>query len=338
MDRIISKELIIIGSGPAGLKAAQEASEKGIDYVVLERGEIAQAWREIRPGMVMLSPCHPQRDWTSLSYKFPIWKLPVRRPYCTAKEFVNYLDEFADHFKLDVKTGHLVKEVTREESGFEVTCANGLSYRAPLLLIATGILSNPYIPDLPGTDQNPFVMHSHKYQGKEPFTQKKVLIVGAGNSAAETAIDLCGYAMVYLVSRADLKFFSDTKKLYHIRGVSESYLKELISMELIRYRAYQEIQKIEENTVYFKDWKLTVDKIIFATGYRAHIPALKNMNIRMNKHGYPEVVQTGESIQYPNLFFAGPLSFQTTVSIVVHGFLHSISDTVQRIAEKLREQ
>ncbi len=338
MKEIISKELVIIGSGPAGLKAAHEAVLRGIDYVVLERGAVSQAWRDINQEMILLSPCHPQRDWTSLSHKFPIWKLPVKRPYCSAAEFVDYLEAYANHFNLNIKTKHSVQNVVKDEQGFVVTCENGCQYRAPILLVATGIFGNPYIPPLPGIENNPHVMHSHDYKGAQDFKQKRVLIIGAGNSAAETAIDLSGYAMVYMVSRKDLKFFSDTKNLFHIRGVSESYLKELISMELIRYRAYQEIQKIEQNTVYFKDWKLTVDKIILATGYRANVSVLKNFAIKSNKYGYPEVSQTGESIQYPNLFFAGPLSFQTSVSIVIHGFLRYIPLTVQRIAEKLRDE
>ena len=63
----ISKEVIIIGGGPAGLKCAEEAQKHKIDYIIVERGEVGQAWKEIRPDMPMLSPCHPQRDWTSLS-------------------------------------------------------------------------------------------------------------------------------------------------------------------------------------------------------------------------------------------------------------------------------
>ena len=95
---MIEKELVIIGGGPAGLKAGEEAKAKGIDYIILERGEIAQSWQDIRKDMLMLSPSLPQRDWTSLSNKFPIWKLNITRPYCYAHEFVTYLIEYSNHF------------------------------------------------------------------------------------------------------------------------------------------------------------------------------------------------------------------------------------------------
>lgn len=73
----MEKELLIIGSGPAGLRAGEEAKKAGIEYLILERGEIAQSWRDIRQDMIMLSPCLPQRDWTSISEEFPIWKMEV---------------------------------------------------------------------------------------------------------------------------------------------------------------------------------------------------------------------------------------------------------------------
>jgi putative flavoprotein involved in K+ transport len=202
--------------------------------------------------------------------------------------------------------------------------------------VASGIFGNPFIPTVNGAKDNPNVMHSHFYQSAKDFTGQSVMVVGAGNSAAEIAIDLTSTAMVYLVSRKDLQYFADTQKLYHIRGISESYLKELIKMEIIRYRAYQDIQKIEDNKIYFKDWKLDVNKIIFATGYHAHIGILKNFKLRVNKSNYPEVSMSGESIQYPNLFFAGPLSYQNTSSIVLHGFVRQIPETFNRIAEKLK--
>ena len=338
MSDNISKELIIIGAGPAGLKCAEEAQNRSIDYLVIERGEVGQSWKELRPNMPLLSPCHPQRDWTSLSTSFPIWKLNVKRPYCTSSEFCNYLDEFNSHFKFNLKTNTIIRKVSHNGDEFILLDQNENQYQAPIMIVASGIFGNPYIPQINGVKNNPNVMHSHYYHSTKEYVGQSVMVIGAGNSAAEIAIDLTSTAMVYLVSRKDLQYFADTQKLYHIRGISESYLKELIKMELIRYRAYQEIQNIEGNTIYFKDWKLDVNKIIFATGYHGNIEVLKNFKLRVNKNNYPEVSMSGESIQYPNLFFAGPLSYQNTSSIVIHGFIKHIPVTINRIAEKLKSE
>ena len=55
MPETISKEVIIIGGGPAGLKCAEEAQNHDIDYLALEQGEVGQAWKTLRPDMPLLS-------------------------------------------------------------------------------------------------------------------------------------------------------------------------------------------------------------------------------------------------------------------------------------------
>ena len=214
MSSNISKELIIIGAGPAGLKCAEEAQNSGLDYLIIERGEVGQAWKEIRPDMPMLSPCHPQRDWTSLSSSFPIWKLNVKRPYCNSHQFCNYLDEFNIHFKLKLKTNTEIKEVNHTGDEYILLDQNNNQYHAPIILVASGIFGNPYLPQINGLQNNPDVIHSHFYRSAEEYAGQSVMIVGAGNSAAEIAIDLTSTSMVYLVSRKDLQYFSDTQKLY----------------------------------------------------------------------------------------------------------------------------
>ena len=337
MQKIVEKELIIIGSGPAGLKAGMVAAKYKIDYLIVEAGNIAQAWRNVRPDMMLLSPNHPQRDWTSLSAKFPIWKMDTQRPYCSAHEFVNYLDAFTDHFKLNLSLHDGVAEIVKQKSGWLCKSVKNELYHAPLLLIATGIFGNPWFPPVAGIAGNEFVIHSDNYKGRTGYKNKKVLIIGGGNSAAEIAIDLAGTAMVFLVTRDELKFFSDSKKLHHIRGISESYLKELIAMEIIRYHPFKEIEKIDQNEVSFGDWQESFDKIIFATGYQANLKVLNNFNIGVNKNKFPEVSVVGESIQYPGMFFGGPLAFHNPASIVMHGFGKQIPVTIRRIAEVLKK-
>lgn len=338
MSDCITKDLIIIGAGPAGLKAAQEATARGLDYLVLEKGAVGSGWRSVSPKMRMLSPCHPQRDWTSLDYHFPIWKMDVMRPYCTAGEFVQYLESFATHYKLRIQTGATVDSVQYDDDKFLLHTAEGQQYCAPNLLVASGVFGNPYIPDIPGVADNPYVMHSNYYRGFEEFKHKRVLVIGAGNSAAEIVNNLAGRAMVYMASRGELEFFSQTQNLKNIRGISESYLKELITMELVRYYSYHQLQRVEANRAYFKDRMLEVDKIIFATGYRPLLKMLHSLELRTNKYSCPEITFGGESIQYPGLFFAGPLAFSTPSSVVIHGFIKNVGNTIDHIAQRIKNQ
>ncbi len=299
---------------------------------------MGQAWRNVRPDMRMLSPCLPQRDWTSLTYKFPIWKMKTGRPYCTAKEFVTYLQAFSDYYKLNILTQTMVETIHFDDGKYLIYTNFNTSFIAPNLVMATGVFGSPYIPEIPGAADNPFVMHSNDYRGSHDYFNERVLIVGAGNSAAEIAVDLAGRALVYLVSRGELAFFSETQKLQDIRGISESYLRELIKMEIIRYYSHQEIIRIRQNQVLLKSRMLEVDKIIFATGYRPCMNVLKSFQLRSNKYEAPEITMAGESIQYPGLFFIGPLAFQTPSSTVIHGFIKQISVTMQRISERIKNR
>jgi thioredoxin reductase len=332
------KELIIIGSGPAGLRAALEAQKMGIDYLVLEQGDVAQAWLDVRPDMFMLSPCHPQRDWTSISNEFPIWKLPVARPYCTAKEFVDYLQAFCDHFKIHLKTNTTVQKI-EQCNGLFILNTNSERYQAQAIYVATGFFGNPYIPDIPGLRTSTIVSHSHYYQTPEPFRHKRVVIIGAGNSGAEIAIALSGYAQVFLITRGKLKFFSKTKNLCHIRGISESMLLELIQMDLIKHISGVGIKKLENNLLYLENQSIETQSIICATGYRPVLDILENFQLAVDKKSkFPEINSAGQARGIRNLFFGGPLAYTGSRSLFIHGFIRSIPAVVRQIKNRLHDK
>ncbi len=331
------KDLIIIGAGPAGLKAGEEAAKHGVDYLIIDKGGVADAWRKIRPDMPMLSPNHPQRDWTSISVNFPIWKLEVKRPYCTAAEFVRYLEEYQSHFNLNIKTNVNVTAIEQGDDDYFLLKTGKDDFRSRMILNTSGFFGNPYIPNIPGMQSSPIVYHSHEYQSDKPFRSARVIIIGGGNSAAELAIDLAGYSQVYLITRGELEFFSKTTNLCHIRGISESLLLELISMELIRYIPNADIKRIEGNYLYFNDEYLEAQFIISATGYRPVLAHIDPLRIKIHeKTKFPMVDRFGAAKGIKNFYFGGPLGYNGLSSQFIHGFIRSIPPTVAEIKKILQ--
>jgi len=334
----MEKELLIIGSGPAGLKAGKEAKKAGIDYLILEQGEVAQSWRDIRQDMPMLSPCLPQRDWTSISEEFPIWKMDVSRPFCLAHEFLEYLIRFYENYNINISVNSPVKSIHKNDEVFEVV-TNQATYKSKYVLVATGFFGNPYIPNIDGLRESPIVMHSHQFKSYEPFRNKRVVIIGSGNSAAETAIILAGHAQVYLLSRNKLKFFSKTKNLCNIRGISESLLLELIDMEIIRHISKAKIKKLEGGTIYLNDRTIEAQSIICATGYHADLSVLSNAPMEVDKKTkFPFIKNTGESASVENLFFAGPLAYTKISSLLIHGFIRMVPKTINEVSKRMVQE
>lgn len=332
---MIEKELIIIGSGPAGLRAGEEAQKAGIDYLILEKGNIAQSWRDIRQDMMLLSPCLPQRDWTSISETFPIWKMDITRPFCYTHEFLDYLVKFCDFGNFNIKTNIRVKSINKNFEYFDIT-TDSQNYRSKYVLIATGFFGNPFIPDIPGMKNNPNVSHSHQFTSIEAFRNKRVVIIGSGNSAAETAILLSGYAQVYLISRGKLKFFSKTRNLCNIRGFSESLLLEFIDMEIIRHISDQKILKVDRQTLYLSERTIETQAIICATGYNADLSSLGSTQIKVDKKTkFPSIDAACASTSISDLYFAGPLAYRELSSLLIHGFIKTIPDTIKKISQNL---
>ena len=123
-----------------------------------------------------------------------------------------------------------------------------------------------------------------------------------------------------MLSRNELKFFSKTKNLCNIRGISESYLLELINMEIIRHIPSVKINKVDGNLLHLDGKVIETQHIICATGYHADLSALSNVEIDVDQTTkFPYITGRGESDKIENLFFAGPLAYTRLSSLLIHG-------------------
>jgi putative flavoprotein involved in K+ transport len=186
--------VVVIGAGPAGLAAAAMLQWAGVRVVVLERGEVAAAWRTRYDRLHL----HTVR-WLSClpGYRMPraFGKWPSR------DRVVEYLQRYADRAAIEVRTGVEVERLDRVGAAWNVVTGRGV-IEAERVVVATGYSNAPYRPDWPGTFAGEIV-HSADYRNPVGYAGRRVLVVGAGNSGAEIAVDLAdgGAAEVLLAVR-----------------------------------------------------------------------------------------------------------------------------------------
>lgn len=188
-------DAIVVGAGPAGLASSRELGRLGIRHTVLERGEtIGHTWTRLYEGLVL----HTGKHFSAL----PGMRFPSATPlFPSRRDFLEYLDRYTKTFQLAVETGTEVTAVQPQERGWVVRLHDGRSMQSRAVVIATGIVSNPYVPEF--TNRSLFrgrVIHSVEYRTPEPFARERVLVVGVGNSAGEISAELAAAGAQVTVS------------------------------------------------------------------------------------------------------------------------------------------
>lgn len=177
-------DTVIVGAGPSGLAVAACLKRLGRPYLLLEREpSLASTWRRHYDRLHL----HTAKQYSSL----PHHPMPASYPtYPSRAQVVAYLDDYAKALELDVRTGVHVTAATHARDHWRLE-SPGPTYLARHLVVATGYNAAPVVPTWPGLETFPGpVLHASQYQNGAPYVGHDVLVVGAGNSGAEIAIDL----------------------------------------------------------------------------------------------------------------------------------------------------
>ena len=187
---------MVIGAGAAGLSAAAMLHREGAQVVVLEQEAVGASWRGRYDRLRLNS--------TRLLSSLPGHTIPrANGRWVHRDDYVAYLERYARHHGLEVRTGVRADRVERDGDRFVVATADG-PVRARAVVVATGFDREPYVPPWPGRDGfTGELVHTAAYRRPDPYRGRRVLVVGAGNSAAEIALDVAegGAAEVLLAVR-----------------------------------------------------------------------------------------------------------------------------------------
>ncbi|MEZ5100735.1 MAG: NAD(P)-binding domain-containing protein [Thermoleophilia bacterium] len=176
---------VVIGAGHAGLAVSALLGERGIDHVVLERGEVANAWRTQRwDGLRLLTP-----NWLN---RLPGLAYDGDDPdgFMTMPEVVGFIDRYAAAVGAPVRTGTTVTDVRAVDGGYRVTTDQG-TWDAPTVMLASGAFNLPHPPavaaDVPASVET---ISPLDYRRPDRLPEGGVLVVGASATGIQLADEI----------------------------------------------------------------------------------------------------------------------------------------------------
>ena len=183
------KRIAVVGAGPSGLAVARALDRAGVEVVGFEAAsDVGGLWDIDNPRSTMYESAHLISSRTTTEFA----ELPMRSTadYPGHRELKRYFGEYADAFGLREKFrfGTKVERVERDATGWSVD-----GERVDGVVLANGTLAEPSIPSFPGRFDGE-LLHSSRYKSASIFAGKRVLIVGAGNSGCDIAVDAVHHA------------------------------------------------------------------------------------------------------------------------------------------------
>lgn len=176
-------ETVVIGGGQAGLVTGYYLQEAGSDFVILDAGErIGDVWRNRWDSLRLFTPSRfsglPGMPFPAPPHSFP-----------TKDEMGDYLESYAEHFALPIRLGVRVDGLSKDGDRFLVS-AGERRYEAENVVVAMASNQVPSVPDFANElDPDIHQLHSSEYRNPSQLRDGGALVVGAGNSGAEIALE-----------------------------------------------------------------------------------------------------------------------------------------------------
>ncbi len=368
-------EYIILGAGPAGLQMGYFMEQAGHDYLILERNDGAGSFFEHYPRqgtLISLNKVYNfypepefnlRHDWNSLithdySHLFTDYTTEL---YPKNYVLVRYLNDFAKKYKIKIKFNTSVKMIARqknEERLFVLTVDNGVEYSCKRLILATGPVK-PNIPDVEGID---LAEGFEDYDvNPERYKNKRVVILGRGNSAFEVANDLAGHAALVFVMIGNrlIRHAWNSHFVGDLRSYNNTILDmfQLKALHTVTGTTLTKLVRQEDGTlqVHYTEelphWKtpgtafgwFEADHVIRCTGFKYADTSIFAEDIApemdaMNK--YP-ILNTSWESSTPDMYYIGTTTAsrdKKSASGFIHGFRYNARTLFRILEDKFHNQ
>jgi thioredoxin reductase len=255
-----------------------------------------------------------------------------------ADDYVRYLADYATACELNVAYDTRVTRIARDGAGgFTVADQRGGVLQAARVIVATG-LGGPFVPPIQGIDLTE--RYSEVSVEPDDFVDRRVLIIGKGNSAFETAENLIERAaVIHVIGPRSINFAWRTHFVGHLRAVNNDFLDtyQLKSQNVVLDATIERIERVGPEFLVTLSYsrrdkvvQLVYDRVITCTGFRMDTSIFDadcTPELTINDR-FPALTPEWESVNVPDLYFAGTLTqsrdFKKYSSAFVKGFRYGV--------------
>jgi putative flavoprotein involved in K+ transport len=339
--------VIVVGGGQSGLAAARALQDLRMPAVILEAGDRpAGSWPHYYDSLRAFSPA----GYSSMpGMAFP----GAPDDYPSRDDVADYLAHYASGLDVEIRTNTRVETIRTDGKAFLVLTTDGRTRPASGIVAASGSFSSPFRPRFPGDDSfTGELSHVADYRDPAPYAGRRVVVVGAGDSAAQVASELAPVATTSLASRHPMRFIPQRLGGHDIHywlretgfdTLPAAWLRTIthgsVVTDSVGFRQTLAAGRVDQRPMFVAlDGDLVVwgdgqrepiDAIILATGYRPALPYLGELGA-LDERGAPLHVG-GISSTHVGLVYVG-LEYQRSYA---SNTLRGVSQDAQEVVAPL---
>ncbi len=347
---------VVIGGGQAGLSVGYYLKQRNVPFVILEANQrVGDSWRKRWDSLRLFTPAMYD-GLVGMPFPAPRYSFP------TKDEMANYLESYAKHFVLPVLTGTKVERLSKNNGKFVVSSGDK-TFEADNVVVAMATYQTGRIPAFARElEPNIVQLHSSEYQRPAQLRDGGVLIVGAGNSGAEIAMETTRTHKTWMsgrdVGHVPFDIAGLAARLVLVHFVFRILFHRILTVDspigrkarpkivskggpLIRVRpAILEAAGVERvpRVAGVKDGKpllddqriLDVTNVIWCTGFHPGFSWIDIPDIDKHEPGH----YRGVVVNHPGLFFMGLHFLYAFSSTMIHGVARDAEYIVRSIASR----